>query len=460
MQKLLIGVFVATCGMFVMGACTPTETGDAGVEDAGGEGEGEGEGDPQPGVEGDPCNPSNAGACETGLLCVPSTATAGVCRVDCSAGQTCPSGKSCQDAPIDATGTLGEACLTLQATRDGACQAFLDPDACADDMSCLLTNVERDDDDVVIGVDFNCKVTCDLDADNADAQCGGDERCMMSPSGLFQGIEPDPANPEESLVCTVANCEEGGTGCECDAAGGFDCWQTTTSDEGKGICASIPGQCATPTPPIAASQLVPGGVPNEFICNSVEGHAFCDDSMVASDEEGLGACIAGVFGDTAPNDGLCLAICSTPDTDDNQDGTIATKEAGESFGCNTGWECTLDASRELLVGPGIDDDSARFGIKECSSANCTEDEPCEAECGAGDYECIDVEVTDATGNPITIGLCIAPLGSCEPAVAETDGGPEVDAGGDEPDAGGDEVDAGGDDEVDAGAEDAGVTDAN
>ena len=81
----------------------------------------------------------------------------------------------------------------------------------------------------------------------------------------------DVANAQEILGCTIANCEEGGTGCECDATLGFECFATTASEEGEGICASIPGQCSTLVDPLLPEHVVPGGITADLICNEVDG---------------------------------------------------------------------------------------------------------------------------------------------------------------------------------------------
>lgn len=272
----------------------------------------------------------------------------------------------------------------------------------------------------------------------------------MPSTGLFQNFQPDPADPQEILGCTIANCEEGGTGCECDATLGFECFATTASEEGEGICASIPGQCSTLVDPLLPEHVVPNGITADLICNEVDGHAACDQAPVG--EEGAAICITGISDN--PNEGVCFPLCSSPTADFNDDGTIAADEQGETFGCAEDWTCALDTGLALGIGATIADSTVPGGAKLCTPSACTEGEPCPSECGDGDYQC----VTFGSGATAE-SLCFAPYGACVPEDVEpTDAGPEadagVDAGGDTPDAGGDEPDAGSE------VEDAGDSDAN
>lgn len=454
MQKLLLSVFVATCGMLVMNGCGPGTEGDAGVEDAGGgEGEGEGEGEDPPGAESDTCDPTDADSCESPLICVPGqlTPTVGTCRVDCSAdAAACPSNRTCQDVLSADLIFLATACLPQQTTRDAQCLAWNDPDACGDGMACHLTNLEQTD--TGNEASFNCKITCDKTAADLDAECAGDERCFES--ALIQDFQTteDGAN---ILPCTIANCEEGGTGCECDVANDFECIELNA---GPG-CVKVPGQCGNAVPPLQPENVVAGGITQELICNTVDDHAFCDDSMVAEDSDSI--CISGIFGAADPNPGICFALCSTPTADYDEDGTIAGDEEGNNFACAAEWQCGRETARRLGLGVTIADDSVPGGAKLCSPSECTAGEPCPGECGgSGDYEC----VTFGTGADAE-SICFAPYGSCEfVGGGDTDAGPQddagtvVDAGGGEVDAGGGDVDAG--DTTDAGVDDAGAADAN
>ncbi|MFZ9889639.1 MAG: hypothetical protein ACO3JL_19260 [Myxococcota bacterium] len=409
MQKSLSSLFAAACCLAVIGACTPATTPDtdAGPDtetDAGtNTGTDAGTGTTLR-AEGDTCTPGGATQCETGLICLPGqlNPSVGVCRVDCAADQSvCSGGKSCQDVLSASLEYLGSACIPQQAQRDGACQAWTDPDACADGMSCHLTSFEEDAaGNPVTG--FNCKVTCDVDGTNT---CGADEQCFSS--SYIQEFQVAEGDLTGALVsCDLAACESGGS-CACDTASGFECREFADATTG---CVKVPGECGTPVPPTQAANLVPGGITADLVCNTVEGHAFCDTSMV--NEESTSLCLTGIFGASAPNDGICFAFCGSPTADFDGDGAIGEDEAAETFDCAAGWTCTDSFARELGVGVTIPEGDSD---KTCDPVACPPGQTCDA-CsigGQGDYQC----VTFGEGATAQ-SVCFAPYRACEPVAAQ------------------------------------------
>jgi hypothetical protein len=433
-------------------ACAPAaedpDVSDAGsdpIVDAGGGGGGGGTAL----QEGESCSVANS-ECDTGLLCLPSplNPSVGVCRVDCGLrndqGQVidedpskCSDTRSClvvtDPSSFDVTAV---ACLPQATQRDGTCLAPGDEDACAAPMQCHVTYVADAEDPNDDPSSFNCKQTCDLDADDVNDGCPGDEACFRS--NLIQGFEPD-ATGMNIKTCTLASCDEGGTDCECTED--FECIQLTTSEEGQGGCVSVPGVCGIAARGVTDADWEGSAVGDSF-CNSVDDHLYCDNRPYEDLENPAeNFCLfQGQLG--APYVGICYAFCSVPSVDLNNDGTLSDDEIGEDYQCGADQACYTDLGAELLIGPGPEDESATFGIKECDPANCTEGEACESECGPGDTQCITFE-SRANG---TVSLCIAPYGNCEPVRDE----PAVDAGVSDDAGDTTETDAGDTTETDAG----------
>jgi MYXO-CTERM domain-containing protein len=372
---------------------------------------------PPPG-EGFSCEPS-APDCQGDLLCVPypSFPDYGTCRAACDdsadAGGCFP-GRTCQTI-YDRTqlAPLYSACAPPTTYRDGACQAPLDEDACTNGLLCLVTRVANAEGDT----SMNCKVTCDLDAD--DAGCADGERCFLTT--LIQEVQEDVAG--NTITCDLIACEVGGAACPCDQSAGFACLETLAG----GVCASAPGECATPVEGLAIDDLTDAGfIPFERLCNTVSGHRVCDNEPFEGlDNPGVNTCL--FQGQLGINDeGLCLPFCGNASFDDNNNGLIEPTEVETILDCPAGQVCTRRLARELLLGPGPPDLFGPFGVKGCQVADCPAGLPC-ALCGPGEVECLTLPGGPEQGFD---GVCVAPTRTCDYPPDGFDDGPvfALDAG--------------------------------
>jgi hypothetical protein len=426
-------------------ACPPAENGGDNGENGSNGGNGEnGAADAGPaGVnEGATCTTSASSAqgnCKDGLICVPSTANPvnGVCARDCGVIENdvlsedpavCDQATTTCQTLVDANleGAIGAACLPPQSQRDQDCRGLFDEDACTDGMECIPTDLEQDEAGNISVLSQNCKAVCEFGLADSDNQCLGDEQCFPDAFGFVDFQLTDPEDPESTVSCTEETVDA-----DCDTASGFECIEF---GDGSFSCAKREGRCGNGISMIKAEDLQNQDVLNDKICNSVDAHDYCDNSLFEGLGEGAGEsfCITGVVSANA-NEGFCFGFCSSPTYDENNNGTIDDDEQGESFTCPADYECKLDLGRETLIAVGVDDVNGPFGIKECNPDNCTEGLPCEAECGPGETECISFNSTQGE-----VSLCMAPFGNCEPIVepVDTDGGmPAEDAGTPETDAG-------------------------
>jgi len=365
---------------------------------------------PPPG-EGSSCDPITPD-CQGDLLCVPypSFPTYGTCRVPCDddtdAGGCFP-GRTCQTVYDRVQlAPLYSACAPPTTYRDGACQAPLDDDACTGDLTCLVTRVQSAAGDT----SMNCKLTCDVEA--TDAGCGGGERCFTS--SLIQEVQVDVSG--NTVTCPLDACAVMGNTCPCDTAAGFTCLETLAG----GVCASAPGECATPVAGLQLDDLTDAGfIPYENLCNSVSGHRTCDnEAFEGLTNPGVNACLfQGLLG--IDDEGVCFPFCGGATFDANNNGLIEPDEVTEMLSCPPGLLCTRRLSRELLIGPGPPDLFGPFGVKGCMLADCPPREPC-ASCGPGEVECL--EIPDGPVQDFD-GVCIAPTRTCDRPPTDFDDGP-------------------------------------
>lgn len=371
-----------------------------------------------PAEEGFGCTPGDGANCGA-LFCVPypTWPDYGVCRMGCETNDDCFAGRTCQDIVDKASfETLYSACVPPVSWRDGACHAPLDPDTCAGDMSCHIARGS----DSVDGVSFHCKVTCDVsESDSADGgQCGAGERC--APSRFVQAFQTNPNNPNATVACTPALCDDDAGSCEC--AEGFGC---TALEGGANLCAVVPGECKVPVRGVVPGDIADGGfLPFEVLCNESSDHRYCDNEPFEGvPNAGANLCIfEGQLG--VADEGLCLPYCGVVDVDQNGNGTLEVAERGQLLGCPEGEQCTRRLAREMLLGPGPAQAGGPYGLRGCTLEECPAGTICPA-CGPGQPECM--PLPEPVG--AFTGLCIGPVLTCE-AAPDYDAGPPpfVDAG--------------------------------
>ena len=433
------------------GGLVDASVGDGGPPDAG----------MDPGIaEGALCDPFDD-QCASGLLCLayPFAPDLGTCARDCGVyddggvlidedSAACTSPQTCQrvldTASFEDRGTV---CLAPQPSRDAVCRAPGDDGACSGGMDCHVAAVP-DPDLGTSAAEFRCKVGCDKSAPEGQAGCAANELCFSS--RIVQDFELDPGGAPKS--CSVSICASGAPNCQCDLAAGFECVQLEGGPGGDvGSCALLPGTCGIPSRGVVAADLEQGFLPLEVICNDVTQHRFCDQrGFPEIDGQGTNLCILqGQLGDT--HTGLCFPFCSVPSADLNGDGALGADEQGFELGCPTGQRCYDDVARQLYLANGPSDFSGPYGLRACDPVTCPPGQPCPAQCGPGDTECVTID--DGVSSE---SVCLAFFGSCEPARHDDpDAGPGGSDAGEPPTDGGagGGDDGGGDDDAgsDAGA---------
>ena len=303
-------------------------------------------------------------------VCVPALggAAVGVCALPCGtvddAQQVVKSAIACDGSTTcQAVTRLGDAavvavaCLTPAAAQNDVCNAVLDEtygdDACPGDLDCAPAQAYTDVNGAEVYTAFRCKQPC------------------------------DPANPASVDVC---------------AAVGEECvfWPAPLPDgTHEHVCGTI-----VPAATAAAVATWPAdGTPDPaYTCNEVEASRTCDQSMFAGADPataGVDLCLA-VTGGSAPDDGICFALCRMPAVDTDGDGVLEVER--QDFACGAGYACDTRAARALGLAFDLFDPAG--GPRACS---CGDGAPCPADCGVSDAVC------DARA------LCTAPLASCERA---------------------------------------------
>lgn len=290
--------------------------------------------------------------CDTDLVCVPDIYENfnGHCRVAC-ASEECPKGRSCQMLTTKNFTTIGAFCLPVQNKRDGQCHAPLDNNSCAKERTCLPINVSKNKKNQLVADRFLCRNTCPYGEINANDSCPLNENCL-------------PSSIAKTGICGKAVR-----------------W-ATQNDIGR----SFTGE----------------------VCNETEGHKFCNTELLKGlQNPAFTTCAASA---KSKGNGFCLALCSTPDLDRNQDGKISQSETGSKLSCPVDYKCSTDLGRKFGLYQHISDAQNPAKHKECNLSLCDAKTPCPSQCGPGNAECL---TTDDKNN-LEIGVCGAPLGSCEP----------------------------------------------
>jgi hypothetical protein len=177
-----------------------------------------------------------------------------------------------------------------------------------------------------------------------------------------------------------------------------------------------------------------GTPPSETRCSEDDGHTFCDNAAF----DALGAAARNVCSSVRGVE-ACVADCGHLEVDLDNNGTISgAAEEAQILACPSDQLCTDGLARELaatsspeLLGLFPSDSAGPFGGRGCEPNNCTDGQPCPAECGPGTTECFPL-LAPVNGSA---GVCMAPKLSCEPVadggVADAgamDSGASVDAG--------------------------------
>jgi hypothetical protein len=352
------------------------------------------------------------GDCQEGLVCAPDSqdVSVGTCRVDCShyEGDTivknaekCPAGRSCQIAVSLDLKELGAFCLSKQTERDGECQAVGDADACSGNRICSASSLSQDEAGQVVASSFLCRETCAFGTSDANKGCPSGEGCVASP----YDTKPQLDSAGKMVACQEANCQAGGSNCECNAAQGFACKAYIPGR--VAICERPVGFCASMVTWAVAADFAGQGFSGQ-LCNEVSDHRFCDNSLLAGIPNGAQtSCVAFSSDDDR---GFCMAICSAPALDADGDGKIGANEKGGKLTCPANFECSLDFGRDLGMIRTINDTTSPSGNKICDAAKCEAGKPCPGQCGPGDAECL----TYPTKSGGKVSFCGAPLGSCQP----------------------------------------------
>ncbi len=316
------------------------------------------------------------GNCEDGLVCLPDIYDAaqakGVCRVECmkvvekadgsgntieKAPENCPTGRSCQIVVGTNLGVLGHEpdvlgafCLASQRERDGLCVALSDDNACTNGRRCAPSDMSLNDQQQVVAKSYVCRDTCHYDAADVTKGCKSGEICFEQNGG----------------ICATAVT-----------------WASITDFAGG------------------------GHFPRQKLCNEQADHRFCDGRPFAGlgDDAGHAECVEITH---ATGVGLCFAVCSSPSIDRNGDGKIDEHEKGQQNKCPANFTCSGDLGREIGIVVAVGD-ATTGERRSCDPTKCQAHQPCPAECGLGDAECLSFE---RDGH--TVNFCGAPAGSCEP----------------------------------------------
>jgi hypothetical protein len=350
-----------------------------------------------------------AGDCSEELVCVPDIydESKGSCQLPCGEkvgenfkkdASLCPAGRSCMVVTSLYADELGAFCMQPQTERDGPCVAVADKDACTNGRTCQLGEVEKDDAGVPLASGFICRDTCVVTPENKRGSCAGNEICMVGK--MDTAIERDANNPKKPRACVQENCGPDSTNCECTKAEGFFC------GKGVNVCIRVGGTCVEEVRWTSANDLKPGDFTGE-ICNEKSGHRFCNTRLLGGLETPAQPICMPVT--KTSDNGICLAMCSTPSLDRDGDGVISEAEKGARLSCPANYECKHDLPRKMGMSITLKDPANPSVPKSCDPAQCETNKPCPAQCGVGDAECTTVETKKGA-----MSYCSAPMGSCEP----------------------------------------------
>ena len=287
--------------------------------------------------------------CQEDLVCLPDIyePAKGTCRASCASEDDCAEGRFCQQVTSLGFQKVGRFCLPQQEERDGLCQALHDPNACAQNRSCLIGDVTSDGQSVEAS-HFLCRNTCPYGVAGAEKACAQGEQCIAS------DLEVTPNGPVGLCIRPIS-------------------WATQSDLTGE-------------------------------MCNKTTDHRFCDQSLLKGLENPAQlSCVS-----LQDNEGICLAQCSAPALDLNGDGLLAKEEMGKRLSCPADYECNLDLSRKIGLLRMIKNKQNPTQTKVCDATKCEPNKPCPNECGPGDGECLSLptqsgQIVNLCGAPM--GTC-------------------------------------------------------
>lgn len=340
--------------------------------------------------------------CQRGQICVPRSydSDRGHCLISCGIVEDndlkkdhglCLPGKRCMLLRDESSDPLGMFCLEQQQDIDMPCLAPLDHDACADGMACLSTKTTTDKEGERVYGRNRCKRECSI-----EAPCSNDKTCLYPDHARIE--RQRSLDGDSFITCDLKLCQDGDEACPCRKDLGFSC-RKITDGIGLGVCARDLGICGDEIPLASVDDFLGSSFIGEP-CNEINESRICQDFSHDPKSEVSSICRIS----NSDQDGICIAPCSLPALDKDNDGKIGDEELGKRYACPEGYSCRDDVSRRLGIILFIKDHDK---YRPCDPDRCRENQPCPEQCGPGDAECI--PTTEDGGR---VHACGAPVGTC------------------------------------------------
>lgn len=342
--------------------------------------------------------------CQAGYLCVPNAfdKKTGTCLLECGEKiadelikrpDACPSDRRCMLLKSADLAPVGMFCLPVQKDKNMSCAAPLDEEACADGLSCLPTVIYQEEGKTIFSR-YLCKREC-----SKEKPCPGEgEECLFPKYArkVKQLIKP---NAKALVTCDVAKCQDQDPSCSCDKSLDYNC-QSIIPGLSTGICVRTLGICGQPVALTSLKDFRGKSYLGET-CNELTDDRICKQLAPKDSSLSIRTACSSI---STTHEGVCLATCSWPSLDLDNDGVIGEHDRGWQRSCPEGYACLTDITRKLAMHVFIENKGAK---KPCDHSKCVENQPCPAECGPGDAECLRV------GQGINQRFfCGAPVGTC------------------------------------------------
>lgn len=306
-------------------------------------------------------------------ICVPNALdrSQGTCMMDCGgrAGdklikrkEACPSSHRCMLVRSAELSPLGMFCQKSQPYREMSCNAPLDPEACADGLSCIPT-ISGDKSGKTLYTRFRCKKEC-----GGEDGCPDGEECLMA--------EYQRKQVQASKPCEIEACNKQDPSCPCDMNAGFFC-EPVLQGVKLGMCIRQLGICGKPVPWAKLADFRGKNYVGQN-CNELNDSRLCQ--IYAGAYQAMPQCQPlGKSGE-----GLCIAPCFIPTFDER---------GGHNLSCPDGFSCRTEVAEKLglLV---LDKDQGN--PKPCDEKLCPNGKPCPEQCGPGG-SCLNVNADEVKG---------------------------------------------------------------